>query len=323
MLTRRLQVYDGWRGLLITWVVLGHICLETGFHIPILSAPGYAVDIFMLISGYFIQYNLQNLSSSQNNYKLVLKEFYKKRIIRIYPSYLISITIFLSILYIIKSQGKLPEEYNSILSLDNIIINLSLLNGFFPEYSNSIIIPTWSLSLEIQFYIIAPFIFFYSILNKYYYLIIISILCLLFTHLFGPQSENQYFILPSILPLRLMIFLVGMQLCNFKNIKKVNFFLLLFFISIINFKLLIIILIFYFVSINNNLNIFYKFLLISPLQNLGRLSYEIYLVHAPVILLYKITFDTSLSIIHNFLLMTLVTVPSAFFIALLILRIKL
>jgi peptidoglycan/LPS O-acetylase OafA/YrhL len=44
-------ILDGWRGILALWVLLGHIDHIVGLHMPVLRAPGYAVDVFMVLSG--------------------------------------------------------------------------------------------------------------------------------------------------------------------------------------------------------------------------------------------------------------------------------
>ena len=51
----RNETLDGWRGFLALWVVIGHILLYSNINFKVLTAPGYAVDGFIFLSGYFIQ----------------------------------------------------------------------------------------------------------------------------------------------------------------------------------------------------------------------------------------------------------------------------
>jgi peptidoglycan/LPS O-acetylase OafA/YrhL len=51
------QELEGLRGLASLWVVLGHICILTSFHFPILSDPAIGVDLFILLSGYLMAKN--------------------------------------------------------------------------------------------------------------------------------------------------------------------------------------------------------------------------------------------------------------------------
>jgi len=51
---------DGIRGLLAMWVFWGHICIFVGLKMPILGTPALAVDLFMLLSGFLMAYQLRS-----------------------------------------------------------------------------------------------------------------------------------------------------------------------------------------------------------------------------------------------------------------------
>ena len=315
---KRIGEFDSWRGVLVLWVIFGHISLVSGIKIPLLNAPGYAVDLFMVISGYFIQDNLMTFRLNGGGFLQTIKNFYVKRIKRIYPHYLVSLTIFYLITYLVSVFDLLPFIYYSFLNIENLFINATLLNGLIPKYSNSMPIPSWSLSLEIQFYLIAPLIFYYRLYINRFFIIICGILCIIFSLYFGPLSAHVDYSLPSIIPLRLMVFMAGMAWRASKEEGQFsNFYLILIMIGIGNLNISIFILFLLF-SIKLKDHFPLKPILENfNLQKIGLISYELYLVHAPIILFYIIFSDHILPNLSsekylNLLVLTFFTLVTSF-----------
>jgi peptidoglycan/LPS O-acetylase OafA/YrhL len=101
------------------------------------------VDAFIIVSGFLMTLVLCGNGCPVSLTKNRILNFYVRRFFRIAPAF-----------YLAYGASLLVEGT----SLVNILLHLSFLNGIFPEYSgNSAIIPFWSISLEVQFYIVPPF----------------------------------------------------------------------------------------------------------------------------------------------------------------------
>ena len=105
-------------------------------------------------------------------------------------------------------------DYN----LKNILFHVTFLFGLHPHYSFSTFLPDWSLSLEMQFYFIFPFIF--IMMGKYGVkktVIVIGLLSILFGLV---VSRFTHFYEPSFLGFKLQYFISGMLLFYILNIKQ-------------------------------------------------------------------------------------------------------
>jgi len=115
------------------------------------------VDIFFVISGYLMT-KIILLSFDKNNFNLW--QFYKRRVVRIFPALLVLITLFAFIVsYFVPTQlfQYLRSAYSSSLFFSNIVYYIN--NGYFSSSShNNFLLHTWSLSVEWQFYMIYPVI---------------------------------------------------------------------------------------------------------------------------------------------------------------------
>ncbi len=132
----------GLRGVVALWVVFFHFSFFRNEFIQDIVGKGYvAVDIFFVLSAFLLTISYSG-KFKELNYKAI-EVFYKKRINRIYPVYIVSV-VFL-VLFLEKS------------SISGILINATLLQCFFnPNYLLNIVY--WSLSTEWVCYLIFPFI---------------------------------------------------------------------------------------------------------------------------------------------------------------------
>ena len=185
---RHIKLFDSLRGLMALWVVIIHTIQSVDIYLPKsinkIVNVSYAVDIFIILSGFVI---FLLLDKSKANYSA----FIVRRGFRLFPVYLA--VLFVSA-YTIDGQivlwgqlgstgdywaGRLQTMLDSsAYFIENFTAHLFLLQGFFGGYIPSsdfaFIEPAWSLSLEWQFYLIAPLIF-SLIFQKKNFLLLIAI----------------------------------------------------------------------------------------------------------------------------------------------------
>ena len=223
------------RGISIILVVLYHLKIEI-FNINILPGGYLGVDIFFLISGYLITSILYlNLKKK----KFDLKIFFLRRFTRIFPVYIfvISITLILSFFLLIPNQmiDLAKSSVSSILFYSNIFFWNNLNDYYNPDAILNPLLHTWSLAIEIQFYLIFPvlFIFFIKFKNKFKLLLFFVgisslFIAILFSYIepqinfFGFQSRLWEFLFGS-----LIFFLKDKIVINLNFINKNIIYLLI------------------------------------------------------------------------------------------------
>ena len=153
---------DALRGLAVLLVVVYHA-------FPELIPGGFiGVDVFFVISGYLIT---SIIFFSINNNDFSLKEFYARRIRRLFPAL---ITVLLAVL-IFGWLVLFPEEYEhlgrhvtrSVIFLLNFRL-INEINYFDVESHYKPLLNLWTLSIEEQYYLFWPLIilFFFKIKKK-------------------------------------------------------------------------------------------------------------------------------------------------------------
>jgi peptidoglycan/LPS O-acetylase OafA/YrhL len=164
------------RGISVIFVILYHFKFEN-LNYKIINGGFLGVDIFFVISGFIITKII--IDRKIDNFSLL--SFYRRRIKRIIP--LLSVVLFVSLIF-------LPFIFDTFLvnkNIDSLIFSASGFSNFyfwitstiydFAEKNNIINLHFWSLSIEIQFYILFPILF---ILFKNNQKILIFCLILLF-----------------------------------------------------------------------------------------------------------------------------------------------
>ena len=270
------------RGFSILLVFLYHLKL------PYFDKGYLGVDIFLVISGYVIT---NSYLKNQNNIYL----FYKKRFFRIFPPLIIfSIFVFIACLLLATPNISFKKSFlGSLFGITNIMslksYTISEANYFVSIFEDPFH-HTWSLGLEIQFYILFPLLFiFLKNLNLQNILIILIIFFTLFLSIyFAKINPNWTFYFTG---LRLWEFLFGC-LCVFYNktiLKFLNYPKLIFIIFIIIlqldnlnpiiYNLTAVIFASIFIVILNKKKLFFE----KPFISFGNISYSFYLYHLPVI----------------------------------------
>jgi peptidoglycan/LPS O-acetylase OafA/YrhL len=254
----RITEFEGLRALLAWWVFVGHALVFSGFttssSLPIfvswLLENGYAVDVFIILSGFVIFLLLDtNLNKSY-------AQFMIERFFRIYPIYIIALLFGIASLTI-QSDVFTNASWNDptisnihlrIISngnnnfISHLISHVFLIHGMIPDQlladsSLTFISQSWSLSLEWQFYLIAPLLI---ILLRNSNSLWISLLLLTVTVLSRILFSKFSFGFGAFLPIKMEFFVVGILSYYFyrftqssKRFASVNTLLLLLLSAII------------------------------------------------------------------------------------------
>jgi peptidoglycan/LPS O-acetylase OafA/YrhL len=224
-----LPFLDGIRGLMAIWVFIYHAQFLTGapIHIP---AGAIAVDVFMFISGLLMAFHYRNRQAAEPwESPTTWGQFYIRRIFRIAPLYYIFLCLtFMSLPSFISWERDIyavfplpwedalardPSAYG--LTLSNVFLHLSFLFGMFPTYASNNTLPDWSLSLEMQFYCLFPFMMLFS--RRFGFGALVIICTVIFAgswKLFGVYITSEpkvfgVFPQPSLLALKINCFLIG------------------------------------------------------------------------------------------------------------------
>jgi len=146
---------DGLRGLMAVWVLVWHASAVSAYFTRFIPGGGVAVDVFMFLSGLLMT---RNFAVRESNEPLAtwgtIKHFWIRRFFRIAPLYYpaLAISFYISSKYL----GNDPSQHA--LTAENILSHLSFTFGLFPLFASNNLLPDWSLSLEMQFYLVLPFV---------------------------------------------------------------------------------------------------------------------------------------------------------------------
>lgn len=282
----------------------------TLFH---LELPGFSggfigVDIFFVISGFLIGHNI--LYEVQEG-KFKLSTFYAKRARRILPVYFATIfLVALTALWFADPdflKSIFNEIFYSAIYASNLFYYFSVFDYFAPDAKNSVLLHTWSLSIEEQFYIVFPIFVLLTARTKFFtpllYLTFLAsfILCVLWTYKLQPAA---YFLTPF-RAWEFLLGVIGAHFYRYINISRENA-ALIFFVSLVSLILCIVFL--------DEAAAFPGYIALLPCAAtlamimvgekaittfglassiasfFGKLSYSLYMVHWPIVVFAKKTF---------------------------------
>ena len=281
------------RGISVVIVVLYHLNIF-GFQ------NGYlGVDIFFVLSGFFMA---QLVSKSSP------VEFYKRRFKRLLPAYFVTIFFTTLIVSIFANSLDANQRYDRLLfdifGLSNFAFWLE--NTYFDSSSFKPLLNLWSLGVELQFYLIAPFLLPFLKNRKKTFITLIFLSWVLSLLIISISPKTSFFMLPT----RLWEFLLGAFAAWFLLSEKESY--LKQFFRIVSIASLICVVLFYplsgdsldiltghpsiaalIVAISTTVLLILRLDKIISLHSipsralikLGNYSYSIYLTHFPVIVL--------------------------------------
>jgi peptidoglycan/LPS O-acetylase OafA/YrhL len=150
---QRFDSLDGLRGFAVILVILFHFA-RLSFISFSFEIGWIGVQLFFVLSGFLITRIL--LKNPKNSITLFLKQFYFRRILRIFPLYFFYLLL-ITVIFVITHE---PDDF---------LIDLPYLATF--TYNFSILLPEWklsrmhvhlwSLSVEEQFYLIWPLLIYF------------------------------------------------------------------------------------------------------------------------------------------------------------------
>ena len=276
------------------------------YHINLLKGGYLAVCIFFVLSGYL------SILSISNKKEFNIKEYYKKKFIKLYIPLLITVFITLTVVSMFNLEWiNLKAETKSVLLFYNNYWQLNANLDYFVRLISSPFMHLWYISILFQFELLFPLLYLgykkiEKKINKKVLLSIIGITTLLSIIIFTTKVINNnlmgaYYgtfsrIYSILLGLGLGIILINRKDKKETNIKQIyllGLIVLILLFVIIDFKsilfvpsmiltsLISLLLIYYGTKLDNN-----KILdrIISPIS---KISYEIYLIQYPVIFFFQ------------------------------------
>ena len=303
---------DGLRAIAVIFVILGHL--------NSLNFVTGGVNFFFVISGYLITQII--LKSDLNVFN-----FYKTRFSKLYPSIFIISILTILLFFVIGNFVNWSLVLRSFVSTLIGVLNFYLIilgdvygqSRYLNPFSHF-----WALCVIIQFYLTFPFILkiIFFIKKKinlgyrfvFFILLIVSLILFFFTFFY---KNSLFFDFYSPLS-RYWQFLLGSCLYFFFTFKNKFFFenfaiylaVILFIIwqldleTFYNWRHTQILLTFSALLFlySTQINFINKILSIQPLRSLGKISFEIYIVHMPIIYFISTWFDAGVSLISIILI---------------------
>ncbi|NML69363.1 acyltransferase [Chryseobacterium sp. RP-3-3] len=265
---------------------------KTDYISNIFLKANVGVSYFFILSGFIM------IVAYHKKEKIVYFEYYKNRLARIYPLYVVGLLLFLVTRY-------------SNFSIDKVFLYLFGLQSWIPGKAMILNFPGWSISVEFLFYLIFPLLhnYFYSKKNKSIWVagIVLWVITQVFSYLYeaspsykGPHTESHEFLYYFPL-MHVSEFLVGNLAGLFfvKNFKQKNYDIPVILIFAATMLSLIFVPLFYhnglmallfiplIILISRNNGFVTKLFSLKPLEYLGEASYAVYITHIPILYILR------------------------------------
>jgi len=149
---------DGIRAFAVIAVIINH------FNKEILPSGYLGVDIFFVISGFVITSSLAGRSNKNLNLRDFLTGFYARRIKRLVPALVlfVFVTSVLICLFNPNPDFSIKTGVASLFGLSNLYLLKQSTDYFAASTALNVFTHTWSLGVEEQFYLIFPFVVWFT-----------------------------------------------------------------------------------------------------------------------------------------------------------------
>ena len=192
---------DGLRAFAVIAVIINH------FNKEILPGGYLGVDIFFVISGYVITSSLDKKTSK--HFQEFIGGFYERRVKRLIPALtvFVFITSFMICLFNQYPTVALRTGLTSLFGISNLYLLKQATDYFAPSAELNSFMHTWSLGVEEQFYLIFPFLIWFSGFGRQSKKGIKNFTCILgtlaflsfisFIYLYKTNQSMAYFMMPT------------------------------------------------------------------------------------------------------------------------------
>ncbi|SDQ95506.1 Peptidoglycan/LPS O-acetylase OafA/YrhL, contains acyltransferase and SGNH-hydrolase domains [Rhizobiales bacterium GAS113] len=203
----RIPALDGLRGLMTLFVLYSHFFVEVPHGIGVFYLGWVAVIVFFVLSGYLVGRLIIEKKSAGN----FLPIFYLRRICRTFPTYFLCAALMLAIAECLRQEtwmqgdAELPA-WSYFAFMQNYFILARQTNGL------HWLSPTWTLALEEQFYILAPFLFLFVPRRGWAPLLVVLCLAGVGLRAWGVLTGDISFAPLTLLPASADVLCVGMLL---------------------------------------------------------------------------------------------------------------
>ena len=301
-----LKEIDGLRAFAIIAVIINH------FNKDIIPGGYLGVDIFFVISGFVITLSLQNRKSK--NFKDFISRFYVRRFKRLFPAlvvFVLIVSIFICLFNPFPSVS-LKTGLTSLFGISNIYLLQQSTDYFSQPTQLNVFTHTWSLGVEEQFYLLFPFLIWFSGFgrqtnngsrNLFLSVGLLSISSLIgFMYLYPTNESAAYFLMPTRfweMSVGCLLFIVFQKRASIRKFfKKIPPFL--FVISIIAVMYLpsslatlstvtVVVLTCLLIASLKKQSLTYKILTYPKVIYIGKISYSLYLWHWAILSLSRWT----------------------------------
>jgi len=265
----------------------------------------FAVDLFFILSGFIF---CSIYGEKVSNQKISLKEFSLLRFSRLYPLHWLTLIIIL-VLQLFRNAASLPDTPSGYShSLFSFLLNIPLLQNGWVTTAYSFNGPAWSISVEIMMYLLFFAVFFCGRTKKTIFFLCVFFACLGSVIFFYNWKNGLHFINLQVAR-GLTGFFIGCVMAGissyFDKNKKYelafSIFLILFAISMMvlqnnlrntqndpimdRYPMYVYAVFPAIIYISVKIRVLSQILSIRPLLHLGSMSYSIYLLHLPIIIL--------------------------------------
>lgn len=209
---KHIKEFDGVRGLLALWVFATHV-IEVGPY-PAAASPIHAylaVDIFIILSGFVIFH----LLSGGEDYRT----FIIRRWFRLFPVFAVCFVMALVLYVVLRTNDETAfgmahtKKLAPYLATHALMLHGVIPNEILPHAARAILPPAWSISVEWQFYLVAPLLFALAVRpNWKLALVLVALLAARGIHDASHAIAGErafHFDMAAFLPLRLEFFAVG------------------------------------------------------------------------------------------------------------------
>lgn len=215
----RHEVLDAARAGAALWVLMAHITLVGGMFVTFVSQGGLAVDCFIFISGFLMMTLLYRDAPMTRS---TIGSFYIRRFFRLAPAFYVALVLYTGAreFYVSEAHrvsvhfghGDAVPGLGDDVQWPSVMLNVLFLHGIWPQEAYKILGPAWSLSLEVQFYLVAPFFAWLLRHRPFAALAAAFVMNALGNVLFGIHGREgvlAQYLFPSLLPNRIFLFGFG------------------------------------------------------------------------------------------------------------------